>query len=149
MQILVDADSNPAAITETLYRAANRKKILLTLVANKKINIPASLFIKTLVVKEGPDEADNKIIELVKKGDLVITHDIPLANRIIEKEATVINPRGKLYTKENIKQALSMRNLMTDLRNSGIQTERPPVFSSRDKHSFANQLDRFLTKHLN
>lgn len=149
MQILVDADANPAAVTEILYRAANRKKITLTLVANQKLKIPDSLFIKNHVVKEGPDEADDKIVEMVKEGDLVITTDIPLADRVIKKGATVINPRGKLYTRENIKEKLSMRNLMTELRSGGIQTERPSVFSIKDKQAFANQLDRFLTKHLN
>ena len=100
MQILVDADANPSAVTEILYRAANRKRIILTLVANKKLKIPDSPFIKNDVVKEGPDEADDRIVELVKKGDLVITSDIPLADRVIEKGATVINPRSKLYNKK-------------------------------------------------
>ncbi len=149
MQILVDADANPTAVTEILYRAANRKRINLILVANQKLKIPDSIYIKNQVVKEGPDEADHKIVELVKEGDLVITTDIPLADRVIEKGATVINPRGKLYTRENIKKILSIRNLMTDLRNGGIQTERSPVFSIKDKQAFANQLDRFLTKYCN
>ena len=145
----MDADANPSAVTEILYRAANRKRITLTLVANKKLKIPDSLFIKIQIVKEGPDEADDRIVELVNEGDLVITHDIPLADRVIEKGATVINPRGKLYNKKNIKQTLFMRNLMTDLRNGGIHIERSTAFSTKDKHAFANQLDRFLSSHLN
>ena len=146
MQILVDADANPSAITEILYRAANRKRIILTLVANKKLKIPDSPFIKNDVVIEGPDKADDRIVGLVKEGDLVITSDIPLADRVIEKGATVINPRGKLYNKKNIKQILFMRNLMTDLRNGGIHVEKSTVFSVKDKHAFANQLDRFLIR---
>jgi uncharacterized protein YaiI (UPF0178 family) len=148
MQIWVDADACPAVIKDILYRAAERAHLMLTLVANKPLRVPPSRFIRTILVPGGFDVADNKIAELVQAGDLVITADIPLAADVIQKGGHALNPRGELYTPENIQQRLTMRNFMGDLRNTGVMTGGPPAFSQSDRLAFANQLDRYLTKHL-
>lgn len=147
MHIFVDADAIPTTVREILFRAAERTQIPLVLVANVQIKIPQSSLISGIVVQAGPDEADHKIAEMVEAGDLVITADIPLAARVIEKGGTVIDYRGAMYSTANIKERLTMRNLMEDLRNSGIDTGGPAPFSLKDRKSFASQLDRLLTKH--
>ena len=149
MQIIIDADSISVAIKDILFRAAEKNKISLILVANQVLKFPDSSFISAIVVPAGPDEADHKISEIVEPGDLVVTEDIPLADRIITKGGFIINSRGDFYNKENIKERLAMRDLMDVLRNSGIKTGGPAAFSSRDRLAFANQLDRFLTKYKN
>lgn len=147
MQILIDADAAPVVIKDILFRAAARNEIPLILVANQQMKIPPSPFISSIVVDAGPDEADDRIAEIVRAGDLVITADIPLADRVVARGGYALNPRGEFYTEENIKERLAMRDLMDDLRNSGIQTGSQAVFSSRDRQAFANQLDRFITRH--
>ncbi len=147
MKIWVDADACPVVIKEILFRAANRTKIQVTLVANQAIRIPRSAYIKFIQVSSGFDVADNEIIKRLESGDLVITGDIPLAAEVIEKEALAINPRGELYTKENIKARLNMRDFMETLRSSGVNTGGPPPLSQTDRQKFANQLDRLLTKY--
>ncbi|MBF0276671.1 MAG: YaiI/YqxD family protein [SAR324 cluster bacterium] len=144
MQILVDADACPRVIKKILFKAANRLKIQVTLVANRNLYAPQSRFIKTVRVEAGIDVADEKIVELLKPGDLVITADIPLASNTIEKGGFAINPRGELYTEENIRNVLSIRNAMAELRESGVDTGGPKAFSQKDQQAFANQLDRFL-----
>lgn len=146
MQIWVDADACPGVIKEILFRAATRTQVMLTLVANQALRAPASPYIKTLQVPSGFDVADNRIVELMEAGDLVITADIPLAASVIEKGGYALNPRGTLYTEENIRETLSLRNFMADLRSSGVETGGPPIFNQRDRQSFANQLDRLLAQ---
>jgi uncharacterized protein YaiI (UPF0178 family) len=146
MQIWVDADACPAVIKDILYRAAERAQITLTLVANQPLHTPRSPFIKTLRVPAGFDVADQRIAEQLQPGDLVITADIPLAAEVIGRGGHALNPRGELYTKENIKERLTLRNFMGELRNTGVSTGGPPVFNQRDRQTFANQLDRFLTR---
>lgn len=146
MQILIDADAIPSAIREILFRAAERTHTPLVLVANIPPKIPRSQVITGIVVPAGPDEADDKIAEIVQPCDIVITADIPLADRAIEKGATVIDPRGVMYSAENIKERLTMRNLLDELRNSGIDTGGPSRFTQKDRKAFANQLDRLLAK---
>lgn len=146
MQIWIDADACPLVIKEILFRAAERTCCMLTLVANKTLRIPPSLFIRTLQVPSGFDVADNKIVELIQAGDLVITADIPLATEVLAKDAHALNPRGDFYTADNIRDYLSMRNLMEEMRSSGIETGGPAPFSQRDRQLFANQLDRFLMR---
>jgi uncharacterized protein len=148
MRIFVDGDANPNAIKEIIYRAVERIKIQLIIVANQPSKIPDSKYISSLVVKAGPDEADDRIVELVLKNDLVITSDVPLADRVISKEGFVLDPRGTLYTSENIKERLAVRDLMSELRNSGLETGGPSAYSPRDRQAFANQLDKFLTKYV-
>jgi len=149
MQIWVDADACPNVIKETLFRAAERAQVSLILVANQPLRTPPSLYIKTVQVPAGFDVADNKIALQVQPGDLVITADIPLADKVIEKGGHALNPRGEFYTRENIKERLAMRNFMDELRSTGVITGGPATLSLRDRQAFANQLDRFLTKYGN
>jgi uncharacterized protein YaiI (UPF0178 family) len=147
MQILIDADATPVVIKDILFRAVERNQIPLILVANQPMKFPKSHYISLIVVAAGPDEADDRIAEIVQPGDLVITADIPLADRVVTLGGYALNPRGEFYTEANIKERLAMRDLMDELRNSGINTGGQSAFSSRDRQAFANQLDRFLTKH--
>ena len=147
MHIWVDADACPNVIKEILFRAAERVQIPLTLVANKPLRTPPSRYIKSVQVAGGFDVADNHIVQQIQSGDLVITADIPLAAEVIEKDAHALNPRGTFYTRENIKERLTMRDFMDELRGSGIHTGGPKALSQSDRQAFANQLDRFLTQH--
>lgn len=147
MQIIVDADACPKAIKEILYRAAQRLNIPLTLVANTHIRTPQSVLFKSISVPQGFDVADDRIVELVEKGDLVITADIPLAARVIEKGAVALDPRGEFYTEENVGARLSVRNFMAEMRESGLVTGGPASLNSRDKEAFARELNKFLDKH--
>ncbi len=146
MKIYLDADAVPNAIKEILFRSVERNGIFLVLVANQAVRAPGSGYISSIVVPAGPDEADDRIIKLLQEGDLVVTADIPLADRAVEKGAYAIDPRGKLYTADNIKERLAVRDLMENLRNEGITTEGLTAFSQRDRREFANQLDRFLAR---
>ena len=149
MQLWVDADACPVVIKEILFRAAEHTCSLLTLVANQPIRVPSSQYIKTVQVPAGFDVADNEIVKRLEAGDLVITADIPLAAEVIEKGGHALNPRGELYTTENIKARLNMRDFMDTLRSSGINTGGPPAISQSDRQAFANNLDRFLAKYAN
>ncbi len=149
MKLWVDADACPVVIKEILFRAAERTCSLLTLVANQPMRVPASQYIKTVQVPAGFDVADNEIVKRLEAGDLVITADIPLAADVIEKGGHALNPRGELYTTENIKARLNMRDFMDTLRASGINTGGPPAISQSDRQAFANNLDRFLAKYAN
>jgi uncharacterized protein len=146
MQILVDADALPNAIKTLLFKAAERVKVRMVLVANEQLRVPMSEYISSLGVPAGFDVADDKIVEMVEPGDLVVTADIPLADRVIHKDATAINPRGTLYTEDNIKERLATRDMLEQLRSDGAVTGGPPPFNQKDVQAFANQLDRFLTR---
>jgi len=146
IKLWVDADACPNVIKEVLFRAAERAQVLLTLVANQPLRTPPSRFIKSIKVAAGFDVADNEIVKLTQAGDLVITADIPLAAEVIEKGGFALNPRGEMYTAETIRQKLTMRDFMDELRGSGVNTGGPPAISQRDRQSFANELDRFLTQ---
>lgn len=148
MNIWVDADACPGVIKEILFKAAKRTGLQLTLVANQTIQVPASPNIKFIRVSPGFDVADNEIVKRLVAGDLVITADIPLASEAIDKGATALNPRGELYTADNIKARLSMRDFMDTLRSSGINTGGPSALSQSDRQSFANNLDRILTSYI-
>jgi uncharacterized protein YaiI (UPF0178 family) len=148
MQIWVDGDACPNAVKEILYRAAERVKVPLVLVANTILRHPPSVYISTIRVAAGLNEADKEIALRCEKNDLVITADIPLAADVVAKGAFALNPRGELYTKETIAERLSMRNFMDDLRSSGIHTGGPSAMNQKDKQVFANNLDRFLTQWL-
>ncbi len=147
MKIWVDADACPVVIKDILFRAAERTGVQMTLVANHPVRIPSSRCIKFLQVKSGFDVADNEIVKRLDAGDLVITSDIPLAADVIEKGGYALNPRGELYTDDNIKARLNMRDFMDTLRSSGIDTGGPPALSQSDRQSFANNLDKFLTRY--
>lgn len=144
MKIWVDADACPKAIKEILYRVADRAKISLIFVTNQRIALPASPFITLTQVPPGPDIADDEIAIRCVAADLVITADIPLAARIVEKGALALDPRGKLYDKENIRQILSMRDFMDSLRGSGIETGGPASPGQNERNLFANQLDKIV-----
>lgn len=148
MNIWVDADACPVVIKEILFRAAERTKVIVTLVANQSINIPASHYIKFLQVRQGFDVADNEIVKRMSPGDLVITSDIPLAADVIEKDGTALSPRGELYTENNIRARLNMRDFMETLRSSGVDTGGPPALNQSDRKAFASHLDKILTKHI-
>lgn len=146
MQIWVDADACPVVIREILFRAAERTGVLMTLVANKPVRLAAAANIQFLQVPPGFDAADRRIVELMGNGDLVITADVPLAAAAIEKGGVALNPRGELYTSENVRERLSVRNFLDELRGSGVNTGGPAALSQRERQLFANQLDRLLAK---
>ncbi len=146
MQIWVDADACPKVIKEILYRAAERTRTPLNLVANQPLRIPPSPYIKTLQVAGGFDVADDEIVRQLQPGDLVVTADIPLAAEVIATGGHALNPRGEFYTEDSVRERLVVRDLLDQLRGCGIETGGPPVFSQGDRQAFANQLDRFLTR---
>jgi hypothetical protein len=147
MRVWVDADACPNPIKEILFRAAERTRVVMTLVANKPVRLGASSYLRLVQVEAGFDAADKRIIELLEPGDLVITADLPLAAAVIEKGGLALNPRGELYTTENVRERLSMRNFMDELRGGGVMTGGPAVLGPRDRQAFASQLDRLLAKH--
>lgn len=147
MKIWVDADACPVVIKDILFRAAQRTGVEMTLVANQAIRIPPSRNIKFLQVAPGFDVADDEIVKRLDAGDLVITSDIPLAADAIEKGGHALSPRGELYTTENIRGRLNIRDFMDTMRASGVNTGGPPALNQGDRQSFANHLDKFLTRH--
>ncbi len=146
MKIWVDADACPVVNKDILCRAAERTEVLTTFVANQFIRIPPSRQLKFIQVAKGFDVADNEIVLRVEEGDLVITGDIPLAAEVIEKGAVALNHRGELYTTQNIKETLNMRDFMDTLRSSGLETGGPSAMNQADRQAFANQLDKFLSR---
>ncbi len=149
MKIWVDADACPKTVKEILFRAADRLKIDVIFVANQWLNLPHSTFIRLIQVEQGADVADDKIVEYCESGDLVITADIPLAVRIVLKNALGLDPRGTIYDKDNIGQISDMRDFMDTLRTDGIQTGGPKNFTPRDGEKFANQLDKLIYQNKN
>ncbi len=147
MTLYVDGDAFPNLLKPILLRAIERLKIRTVVVSNKRITLGKSKYVTYVIVEQGADEADHYIAESADEGDLVITADIPLADRIITKKAHAIDHRGELYSHDNIKQYLAMRNLMEEIRDSGEMTRGPKPFSQKDAHEFANQLHRFLTRY--
>lgn len=147
MKIWIDADACPVVIKDILFKAANRTQTECILVANQFIKTPPSAFIKAIQVGAGFDVADNEIVKRVAADDLVISSDIPLADECIEKGAYVLSPRGEMYSRENIKARLNMRDFMDIMRSSGEHTGGPAPLNQRDRQAFANQLDRYLAKH--
>lgn len=148
MQIFVDADACPIVCKEILYRVAERRQLVVTLVANQLMRVPGSRFIRALQVPAGADVADLEIVRLLATGDLVVTSDIPLASLVLEKGGFALNPRGAFYTADNIAQHLTMRAFMEELRSGGVDTGGPAPYRQGDRQNFANQLDRHLAKAL-
>lgn len=148
MKILIDAYACPKAVKATLYKATERRKIDLLVVANQYIRTPPYANIRNIVVEDGFNDADDKIVELLAKGDLVITADIPLADRVIKKGGYVLSPKGEVLDENNIGQRLAVRDLLDELRSCGMETGGPSAFSQRDRSNFVNALERFLTKNL-
>ncbi len=147
MILYIDGDAFPNLLKPIVLRAIERLKLDTIVIANKKINIGKSQYVKYMIVEAGADEADNKIVELLHENDLVITADIPLADRVISKNAHAIDHRGAMYTQDNIKQYLAYRNLMQEIRDSGEVTKGPAAFGIKDSQQFANSLNSFLQKY--
>ena len=145
MRIWVDADACPNPVKEILFRAAERAQVQVTLVANQPLSVPRSQYIHTLQVPGGFDVADDRIVELIAPGDLVVTADIPLAAAVLERGGHALNPRGERYDRDTIRQKLTLRDFMDQLRGSGIHSGGPPALGARDRKAFADELDRFLT----
>jgi hypothetical protein len=146
MKIWVDADACPGAVKDIIIMAAHRRQVETVFVANKMITVPGSPMISAMQVDMSPDAADRFIESRAKRGDLVITQDIPLAHALVQNAVTVINPRGQAFTPENIGERLSMRNLMQDVRDAGELTGGPKAFGEREKRAFASMFDRELTR---
>lgn len=147
MKIWVDNDACPRVIKDIIFKAARRLKLEVYMVANRATVAHNASFIKIITVPAGADIADKYIIDQVTPLDVVITADIPLADAVVTKGSVAINPRGYLYTEANIKERLSVRDLMTELRDEGtIRGGGPPQFGQKDRENFANSLDRTLTK---
>ena len=146
MQIWVDADACPVDAKEVLYKVSKRLQIRMTLVANQMMWIPRSNLIHFELVRAGADVADRRIVELLNAGDLVISSDIPLAANAVARGAVVLDPRGEELNADNVGSRLAARNLMEELRSSGMETGGPAAYSARNKQDFANQLDRLVTK---
>ncbi len=146
MKIWIDADACPKIVKEIIFKASFRLKVPVCLVANSYMAVPLESLITSIQVDKGADVADFYIVENLEKQDLVITADIPLAALIVEKGAIAINPRGELYTEENVRERLSMRDFMQGLRDSGVDTGGPPPLGPKDKERFANSFNRIITK---
>lgn len=145
-RLWVDADACPLAIKEILFRVAQRLQLQTVLVANQSIAIPKSEYVRRITVRDGADVADDKIVEQMQAGDVVITGDIPLAARVVAKDGLAISPRGELYDDKSVHERLAARNLMEQFRAAGMETAGPKPLTSKDIQTFANQLDRLLTK---
>lgn len=148
MQIWIDGDACPTDVKDLLFRTAERRQIKMTVVANSSIRVPRSAFIGSLLVPDGANIADRKIVELLEPGDLVVTADIPLAADVIAKGGEALDPRGQLHTEATIGQRLAMRNLIDQMRGSGELIRGPSGYSSNDRQAFANALDRWITRRL-
>ncbi|HNW78695.1 MAG TPA: YaiI/YqxD family protein [Candidatus Competibacteraceae bacterium] len=146
MPIWIDADACPAPVKVIVFRAAQRRGIAVTLVANQRLQVPPSPLIRAIQVSTGLDAADDYLVEHATASDLVITADIPLAARLVERGVPALNPRGELYTADNVRERLALRNLKEELRAIGTLSGGPPPYHERDKQAFANSLDRWLTR---
>jgi len=146
IKLYIDGDALPNVLKPILLRAIQRLKLPTFVISNQFISIGNSKLITYIIVGSGADVADHRIVEMVKENDLIITADIPLADRVITKKAHAIDHRGKLFSIDNIKQSLAVRNLMQEIRDSGEMTKGPAPFSKKDAHQFANQLNQFLDK---
>ena len=144
--LYVDGDAFPNMLKPILFRAIKRLSLSTIVISNKRINIGESEYIKYIIAASGPDEADNRIVEMVKEGDLVITSDIPLADRVVTKKAYVIDHSGKLLNEDNVKQALAIRDLMQSIRDTGEITKGQAPFNQKQAQLFTNQLNQFMNR---
>ncbi len=146
MKLYIDGDAFPNLLKPIIHRAIEKLSIQTFVISNKRVNISASNLITYIIVPDGPDEADNKIAKMVENGDLVITADIPLADQVISKSGFALDPRGKFWNEDNIKQALAMRDFMESFRESGGITKGQSPINEKDVRAFANQLNQFLRR---
>jgi uncharacterized protein YaiI (UPF0178 family) len=147
MQIWVDADACPKVIKDILFRAAERARIRLTLVANRLLHTPRSVYLKAIRVPPGFDQADHRIVRLMSPGDLVVTADVPLAAEVLQNGGHALDPRGKLFTQDNIQECLAMRDLTDQLRGAGLETGGPAPLTKGNRQEFANRLDQLLSRY--
>ncbi|MFA5506912.1 MAG: YaiI/YqxD family protein [Vulcanimicrobiota bacterium] len=147
MKIWVDADATPQDVKRVLFKGAIREEIRLTLVANVPLRHPESPLLFCQVVGDGFNVADDWIVEQVEEGDLVITADIPLAARVVEKGALALNPRGTIYSQDNIHGILATRNLLDDLRGASlVEGGGPPPYTKKDLQKFASAFNATVMK---
>jgi uncharacterized protein YaiI (UPF0178 family) len=146
VRIWIDADACPRPVKEIIFRAAERTQTPVSLVANKAMHVPSSELVSMVHVPGGPDVADDKIVESADAGDIAITADIPLAARLVEKAIVVLSPHGEEYDEENVRERLSVRDFLSDLRDTGVITGGRGAFNEKDKREFANALDRALSR---
>ncbi|MBJ6765837.1 YaiI/YqxD family protein [Myxococcaceae bacterium JPH2] len=146
MRIWVDADACPGPVREILVRAAQRLRVPAVFVANRPLGLPRSEWVSSVQVGAGLDVADRHIAATAEAGDLAVTQDIPLAALLVPRGVVVLDPRGELFTEENVQERLSVRNFMQELRESGVTTGGPSGFSAKDRQEFAAALDRELTR---
>ncbi len=146
LKILLDADGSPGAVKEILFRAAERTKTPLVLVANRPLRLPDGPLFTRLVVGAGLDVADAAICEICAPGDLVVTEDVPLAAKVVEKGALALSPHGEIFDEETVGERLALRNFMAEMRSGGLATGGPPPFGPRDREAFANALNGILEK---
>jgi uncharacterized protein YaiI (UPF0178 family) len=146
MRIWIDADACPGPVKEIVFRASRRVGVPVTLVANRRLQLPPSPLITAVQVSSGFDEADHVLAHQAESGDLVITADIPLAARLVARGITALNPRGEEYSAENIQERLALRDFKEALRSAGVATGGPTPYDNRDKQAFANSLDRWLAR---
>lgn len=145
-QLFIDGDSFPNLLKPIILRAISKRSIPTYVVSNKKLNFGAAFQLEYIIVSSGPDEADNEIINRINAGDLVITSDIELAGRVVDKKAYALSSNGEFYDENNVKQALAIRNLMQSIRDTGELTKGPPPFSKNNVKQFANQFNQFLSR---
>lgn len=143
--IWVDADACPGVLRDVLFRAAERTRTRLTMVANKALRVPPSRFIRAFQVARGFDVADDEIVSALSPGDLVVTNDIPLAAQAIARGARVLDMRGSWVDENTIGDRLATRDLLAELRDLGQANGGPAPLSQADRLAFANRLDQFLT----
>jgi uncharacterized protein YaiI (UPF0178 family) len=148
MKIWIDADACPRPVKEVVYKCSARLNLKVILVANNYLNIPMSPLLEFVQVEQGDDVADFYIAEHCEHNDVVITQDIPLADLIVKLGAVALDPRGDVHTEETIQERLSVRDFMTELRESGVVTSGPSAYSDKDKIKFTNALDRVLMQKL-
>ena len=147
MTIWVDADAAPREVKEILIRASQKRQVTVVFVANRVLNLPRTERLQMIKVEQGPDVADDYIADHCERDDLVISADVPLAARVVEKGGTILQPRGRVLDAENVEEALSVRDFGESLRATGIETGGPPPFKPIHKQKFSNALDRWLTLH--
>lgn len=149
MQIWIDADGCPGDVKDVIFKAAQNRQVLTIVVANRILKHPKSSYIRSMVVSQGLDVADQEIVKNAKEGDIVITADVPLAAEVVAKGCCALSPNGEIWTEENVSEKLSVRNFMSDLRGSGVMTGGSRPRSSVSTKKFAQAFDRILTKGLN
>jgi len=149
LRIWIDADGCPRPVKDVVFNVSQRLKLPVTLVADRQVGRPSNPLVTTVVVPGDMDAADRYIAEHLEPGDLVITTDLPLAAQVVARGALGLNPRGELYTEENVRERLSMRDFMSNLREAGVVTGGPAPFGPKDRQKFNDALDRLLTACLN